>query len=54
MARHHSYSKRSRESRKAMNVGPGDQRDYPDGADSVDEDWQTSTDEPDGPPAGGD
>lgn len=29
MARHRSYSKRSRESRKAMGDGVGDEPDYP-------------------------
>ncbi|MGB3895830.1 MAG: hypothetical protein WA942_16450 [Mycolicibacter sinensis] len=50
MARHHRYSKRSRESRKAMTEGSSDQPDYPEGDDAAAEDWQTGTDQPDLPP----
>lgn len=44
MARHHSYSKRSRESRKAMGDEAGDEPDEPD--DGAPEGWVTSADEP--------
>lgn len=50
MARHHRYSKRSRESRKAMTEGSSDPADYPDADDAAAEDWQMGTDEPDPPP----
>ncbi len=50
MARHHNYSKRSRESRKAKTEGAGDQPDYPDLDDLTGEDWHARDDEPAGPP----
>lgn len=49
MARHHHYSKRSRESRKAMTDG-GDAPDYPDVEDTQAEDWQAGPDESNPPP----
>lgn len=51
MARHHHYSKRSRESRKAMTDGADDTSDYPEADESVVEGWQAGTDEqPEVPP----
>ncbi|WP_162112466.1 hypothetical protein [Mycolicibacter kumamotonensis] len=50
MARHHRYSKRSRESRKAMSNGVTDLPGYPDADDAAAEDWQLTADEPDPPP----
>lgn len=42
MARHHNYSKRSRESRKAMGDGLDGQHEEPD--DQPAEDWQAPVD----------
>jgi len=50
LARHHHYSKRSRESRKAMSNGLTDLPGYPDTDDAAAEDWQLTADEPDPPP----
>ncbi|BBX23022.1 hypothetical protein MTER_24330 [Mycolicibacter terrae] len=50
MARHHRYSKRSRESRKAMTDGFGDVSEDPGADDVAVEDWSTEADEPDSPP----
>ncbi|QZA09420.1 hypothetical protein K3U94_09400 [Mycolicibacter heraklionensis] len=44
MARHHSYSKRSRESRKAMTDGSVDDG-YPDCCECMTEDWSALADE---------
>lgn len=48
MAHHRSYSKRSRESRKAMGDGVGDQPD--DSDNNAAEDWRPTADHPPLPP----
>lgn len=50
MARHHRYSKRSRESRRAMADDASDPPDYLDPDDAAAEDWHAGPDEPDLPP----
>jgi hypothetical protein len=50
MARHHRYSKRSRESRKAMTEGADDTPEFPGAEENAAEDWQVGSDEPDAPP----
>lgn len=54
MSRHQHYSKRSRESRKAMNDGTADDDDvdddYPDCCERLAEDWSPVADDADPPP----
>ncbi|UVO10640.1 hypothetical protein NM962_11285 [Mycobacterium sp. SVM_VP21] len=51
MTRHQSYSKRSRESRKAMNDDTADDDDYPDCCERIAaEDWSPLADELNWPP----
>ncbi|HLR98324.1 MAG TPA: hypothetical protein VK069_01885 [Mycolicibacillus parakoreensis] len=50
MARHHNYSKRSRESRKAMTDSATDPPDYSDFEDTALDDWRAPSGDPDTPP----
>jgi hypothetical protein len=50
MARHHRYSKRSRESRKAMTEGIVEPSNYFDIEDGTNPNWPPDADEPDQPP----
>lgn len=45
MSRHQNYSKRSRESRKAMTDGTADDDDYPDCCERAAEDWSLVPDD---------